>query len=401
MMAERGVIVDRLSGINYTSRTGCPLVAQGTGVIAFDSTSDYWNKASITSGVGFGTLYHCNAAPTADRFPLILGNGLQHHTRFGPALFRASLDGGANYANCTFMPVGRGPVWFDVIWNATAGRTELYANGTLNAQAAVAAASVPAAGTDSVGRHGSTLAVWIYSTTPSAASIRSVYVRDFARVPLWQWTPHREFAAIATGTTGGNDDWYCPVGGAGLSIVWRTDLSEPAGGHLALTADAGSMARIEFPFRRPVFGSWLVEYEIRNPAFGADGMIIGLGNRRGVDPTVAGSNAYWINQYNNGGGWWRTSLYLANGAQIDGADTAIANAVAGRRGKILLTHAVNGDWQVWGYLPGVGWYWTQVVGNDVSVLEEGFITLIPRSAYVERVTYFQGEMTPHELEVTP
>jgi len=400
-MVRRGAIRNLASsgaGYDLVTRVGTPLVGQGGGVYAVDSATSYWQGPFVPS-VDLSMEAEFTTAPTAARVPLWNGTtgGTGHvFSTLIAGTLQGTMNGFGVSSTTAYSLVGRGPFRADIWHDGVLQR--LLINGSLADSDAVVP-GVPA-GLLRAGFHGNISLVKAHGIAlGSDAAYRSSYVREFAKQILWQWTPHREFASIATGTTGGDDDWYSPVGGAGLSIVWRTDLSEPAGGHLALTADSGSMARIEFPFKRPVFGAVLIEYKIRNPAFGADGMIVGLAPTRGADPTLAGSNAYWVNQYNNGGGWWRTSLYLANGAQIDGADTAIANAVAGRRGKILLTHAVNGDWQVWGYLPGVGWYWSQAVGNNVAVLEEGFISLIPRGNYVERVSYLQGEMTPHELAV--
>jgi hypothetical protein len=128
-------------------------------------------------------------------------------------------------------------------------------------------------------------------------------------------------------------------------------------------------------------------------------MIVGLTPRRGVDPTLAGSGAFWFWMRQVAGPWWRASVYYANGAQIDAVDTA-ALPVAGDRGILRITHAVNGDWQCYNYLRSTGgWWWSAAVGNDVSALNEPCLTVVPRGAYISKIVHYQGEMTCHEGDV--
>jgi hypothetical protein len=182
-----------------------------------------------------------------------------------------------------------------------------------------------------------------------------------------------------------------------MKFVWMTDLSVPGSGRLALTDTGATMRRIDLMHTKmPVFGSWLIEYAVRDPA--NDQLIVGLTPTMGQDPTVAASASYWIKVYNSGGGFWRTSLYLANGAQIDAADCP-AVAVAGDRGKVLLTHHPDGSWQVYSYLRSLNsWYWSAASPVDVGALSSNYVTVAPRGAYVERITRYQGEMLPSELE---
>lgn len=399
MMPERGAIRDK-SGNGYDlTRTGTPLTGQGSGIYVNDAVGSYYSAGTFipvgASDFSYTLEHQMDVAPSGARYAL----NRSHYMFYcnAGAAPQISFDGGVTLSAAPFSAVGRGPYRLDGLYDGINQYNVM--NGVVVDSDAVAP-TWAGANPLLIGTHGTFRFAKVYNVRRTVAEARASYVREFAKQVLWQWTPHREFAGIATGTTGGDDDWYSPVGGSGLSIVWRTDLSEPAGGHLALTADAGSMARIEFPFRRPLFGSWLISYEVRNPAFAADTPIVGFTPMRGVDPTVLGSGSYWAQMYNNGGGWWRTSLYYANGAQIDGADVLAASVVAGTRMKALITRDVNGDWQVYTYCSTTkSWGWTVAVGNDVNALSEGNIVIIPRSSYIERVTYLQSELTPHELEV--
>ena len=95
------------------------------------------------------------------------------------------------------------------------------------------------------------------------------------------------------------------------------------------------------------------------------------------------------------GPWWRTSLYYENGAQIDAVDTAYPGPITG---KILLTHSVNGDWQLYNYVDSYKrWYWSTAVGNDISKLSTQTVNVASRGVHVLGITRYQGEMTHNEL----
>lgn len=393
----RGAIHDIYGSTDLNTRRGLPLAGHGCGIQATDSGNYGWGTAAtpwpVTPTVcAYVIDLEVPSQPTARRYHLVNGSvaGAEISTDNG-GLLGVSFDRVNFVTAAANLLVGRGRARVAGLYDGA--NQHLVINGTLIASGAV----VPAApnGYAALGEHGTIRDATIYSAQRTLAEDRADYVRDFARQVVWQWTPHREFASIATGTTGGTDDWWCPLGAATMGIVLRPDLSHPSGGRLALTdTQAVSLNRIEFPFRRPWFGSWLIEYEVRNTA--TDSMVVGFAPTRGADPTMAGSNAYWIHTRLVAGPWWRSSVYLANGAQIDAADAPTGTPIAGNRCKVMVSRAVNGNIQVWQQTPG-GWWWSAAVGNDVNVLEEGFISLAPRGAYIERVTYYHGEMTPHEL----
>lgn len=394
-LPQRGQIVDRTGNGYDLTQTGTARIGQGYGILYDNETTNYYagNIIPVTSPDLAYMMYY-EMTTTCPGLRYCLGN--QGHYMYGGFgdLVEGSLDGGGTLSATTYSVLGRGPLRAALLFDGT--DQILMVNGDVADQDAVTPAAL--GGWFRLGRHGNVRGAKVWNAQRTPAQERAEYVEEFASRILWQWTPHREIASIATGTTGGDDDWWCPLGAATMDIVWRPDLSHPAGGRHALTdTQAVNLNRIEFPFRRPWFGSWLVEYEVRDPA--TDSMVVGFAPTRGVDPTAAGSNAYWLWVRTAAGPWWRAGVQLANGVQIDAADAPFPGPVAGDRCKVLFSRAVDGTIQVWQYTPAPirGWWWSVATGNDVNVLEEGFISLAPRGSYIERVTYFQGEMTPHEL----
>lgn len=383
---------------------GVPLIGYNNGILSENSALNSWSCAAgpATGAVTYRyrIIHRQDVAPAAaDR--LILYNAVNHY-------FASELVGlGAVYfftgigsSISPFTAVGRG----ECVWDATYanGTLTLYCNGRQVDQDVVA--SVAPAGGLYIGYHGETTEAKVFSASATAAQVRSEYVRDHARRVIWQWTPGEDgegpVGGILTGAVGHN--WTCPLGAATMQFVWRPDLSDPNGGRLALTNSVVDTARIDFEIGpRPVFGSWLVEWTVRDPA--TDSLQVALNSIRGQDYTAAGSNAYWIWSRLVAGPWFRTSLFLANGAQIDAADCAFPGPIAGDRMKALLTHHPDGSWQVYIYCRSLGsWYWSVAAPADVTVLSTSCLTVAPRGAYVERVTFYNGELTPHELEiVTP
>lgn len=383
------------AAFDLTTRVGVPLVGHGGGVYVADDAGSYHQGAVYPAGVAMAGEHQVDALPAAAR--IVAQNGAQHLARVDAAgQFEASLNSGATYSTAAWNATGRGP--FHWVVDHDGANQRLWINRRLADSDAVAL-GVPA-GNIQVGRTGTARRL---RCLPARPDVNALYLGDFARRVVYAWKPWRvgegPAGGIATGAVG-EGDWYCPSGGASLAFVWRHDLSEPGGGHLALT-DSGalSMRRLDFMHTKmPSFGSWLVEYEVRNPAFGADGLIVGLTPQRGVDPTAAGSGSYWVTAGNNGGGWWRSSLYYQNGAQIDAVDCDVANVPAGTRCKLLLTRTVAGDWQTYTWRSSDNrWYWSTVTGNDVAALSSSYLTIAPRGAYVSRVTRYAGEMLPSEL----
>jgi hypothetical protein len=238
----------------------------------------------------------------------------------------------------------------------------------------------------------------------SDAAYRARYVREFARELIHSWKPGEEgetnTAGILTGTTN-PAGWSCPLGAASLRHEWRRDLGDPQGGRLGLTdTGATSMRRLDFPHEtRPAFGAWLIDYEVRNPAAGGDEMIFALTPRPGVDPTLAGSQSYYVRCFRFSANWWRCDLHYENGAKFDSVDCAGADVPAGGKMKLLVTRTVAGDWQLYTYNHAVrAWFWSAAVGNHVTQLSSGCVVIAPRGAWVTGFKRFQGEMTPHELD---
>ena len=405
-LAQWGRVLNRAaSGAIYdlSVRVGCPIVGQGGGILVTDNSANA-QRSPVVIPVPPATQAHevdmqYDALPTATRYVVAPGwNSGTYLIVVNGIGTRITLNNAGTFTVIGDMS-GRGP--HRVGFSYDGANQFACLNGRFVAQNACAPTAI--GGPGHVGDH-STVRLWkAYNINKTVAEFRASYIREFARKVVYQWKPsavgERSFA---TGNVG-EGDFYCPSGGAGLSTVWRPNLSEPGGGHLALTGDnAPSMARLDFMHpRMPIFGSWLIEYEVRNPAWAGDSPIIGFTPMRGVDPTVAGSQSYWLNMYNNGGGWFRTSLYYENGAQIDGADLFAASVLANDRNKCLLTHDVDGSWQVYTYNSSIRrWGWTTATPIDVSNLNSNYLTIIPRGGYVTGVTRYQGSMTPHELETT-
>lgn len=396
---ERGAIRNYGStgATNDLARSGLPLVGQGHGVRAVDSASCGWKTGASPVAVTAATSAYVveaeiDANPSATRYLLVNGSVDGYETRVeATGEIQISFDRATMTSTAAGFAAGKGPMRIAGLYDGT--NQYLLINGRTVSSDTVAADTPD--GYFAIGEHGTIRSARVYGAIRWQADEMVAYARDFARKVLWQWTPHREIPSIATGTTGGDDEWSCPLGAATMGIVWRPDLTDPRGGRFALTdSQNAALNRIEFPFRRPWFGSWLIEYESRDPA--TDSAVIGFTPSRGVDPTAAGSGSYWANLYQHAGPWWRTAVFYANGAQIDGADCPFGTPVAGDRCAALITRAVDGTIQTYSRTPG-GWWWTSASAVDVSALSEGYIVLAPRGIYIERVTYFQGAATPHEL----
>jgi hypothetical protein len=66
--------------------------------------------------------------------------------------------------------------------------------------------------------------------------------------------------------------------------------------------------------------------------------------------------------------------------------------------KALWTRAVDGSNQIYVYSDASkSWFWSAVTPVDVGVLTSNYVTIGGRGSYIERITRFRGEMTPHEL----
>lgn len=385
---------------DLTTKAGTPKVGYGGGVYCVDEAGSYWQGTTYSTGntsFHYRLVHEQRTATTVDR--IIFINGVQH--RFaapaaGTIYFTPNNGGGLSIS--PFSTVGRGPCVWDALYSG--GTLTLLCNGR-QADQDVIAAVAPAGGVMAVGRHGEHLMTKVYNATETVVDARASYAEEFAKPVTHSWKPN----AVGEGPAGGirtgsfGPDWSCPLGGATLQYVWRTDLSEPAGGHLALT-DSGalSMRRIDIQGSRcPVFGSWIIDYEVRDPA--TDDMIFALSSIPGQDPTLAGSGAYWVRMYTAPGPWWRAGLYLANGAQIDAVDLPFPGPIAGDRGQLLITHSVDGSWQMYNRVRSLKlWYWSAATPVDVGQLWTKDYTIIPRGMYINGFYRLQSEITPHELE---
>jgi len=406
-LAQWGRVLNRASSgavYDLPVRIGTPLIGQGGGILG--AAGSAWRYAGVVpvgnTNLSYTTLVQYDVVGAAWTMATRNGGHYAVVTTGGGDRPNCSFDGGGTSSGPAYPIVGRGPVWFDALYD---GVNQIAVCNGVQADIDAVVPNIGAAATLDTGYVGTTRLFKVYNIRRTVAQARAQYVREFAKKVLFSWAPRDVGEGPAGGIlTGSTPGGYatCPLGAATMQFVWRPDLSHPAGGRLCLTDSAvGAMNRIDIEYgNRPWFGSWLIEYEIRDPA--TDSLIVGWTPRRGIDPTLAGSNAYWAWIRTAAGPWWRSSLYLANGAQIDAADAPWPGPVAGNRCKMLVTRDVDGTIQTWTYVPTptAGWWWSTVTGNDVTVLNEGCLTIAPRGPRVERITWYQGAMTPHELEST-
>lgn len=387
---------------DLTTRAGVPIVGQGGGIYSRSGFNVWYNPAAIPVGnSNFSYDLECEVYAAVNGY--LVGNTAQHFISVtAGGLPYISFDAGVTPSITAFSVVGRGPFRAAALYD---GANQIL---TINGRQADADAVVPGApaGQFHVGSSGPDAVdrlLKVYSVRRTVAQARASYVREFARKVIYHWEP----SAVGEGPAGGiptnavgEGDWYCPLGGATLQFAWVTDLSVPGGGYLALT-DSGalSMRRLDFSLpRRPMFGSWLVRYRLRNPIFGGDNPRVGFISVRGADMTAAGSQSIWNEGFNTGGGWWRNQLSRENAGTI-GVDADHAVTAAGDDGAVLITHHVDGNFRIYSFSRTLaGWFWRQAaVVNDVNFLAYNYISIAPRGSYIKSVTGFQGEMDPHEL----
>ena len=399
-LAQFGRYLNRArSGAIYdlTTSVGTPIIGQGGGVYVHDAVGSYWQGTSYSGGSRIRALVNVTSAPAGTR--AIFQNGNRYLIYLSSANQPyISLDGGVTYTGWLTNISNRGPVLIDG-WLTEGLMQRLYANGTYCNQGGPVTAGATA-GYMQCGRHSEIRMAAVYdpaSARITDAQIRASYVRDFARHIIWQWTPRDvgegPAGGILTGSHSGVGGWTCPLGASTMSFVWRADLSIPSGGRLCLTdTQTTTLNRIDFEYgSRPWFGSYLIEYQVRNPA--SDNLVVGWLPIRGADPTAAGSASYWVHVRPTGG-VYRSSVYYANSTEIVGVD--MTTPAAGDRCAVLVTRHPSGDIRVYS-LGRNGWTACSAAVNHVTSLSEGCMTVAPRGAYVERVTMFQGEMMPEEL----
>lgn len=407
-LAVHGKYINRAAlggaALDLTTRSGAPIIGPSGGMMAVDHGS-WWQGTTVNVGaLNFAYAMEIDFQTTPGANQVIYQNGGGTHALYNNlGTLQASLTGGASVSQTPYNVVGRGPALYHVLYDGT--NCYLLANGTVVDSDAMVALNTNA-GLQYMRGPGDHRAHRVYNYRMTVAEARASYVRDFARKVLWQLAPRDvgegPAGGILTGSYSGVGGYTCPLGAATMQFVWRPDLSHPAGGRLCLTdSQTANLNRIDFEYgSRPWFGSWLIEAETRDPA--TDNLVVGWTPMRGVDPTAAGSNSYWMHLRTAAGPWWRASLYLANGAQIDAADAPFPGPGANERVKVLVTRDVDGTVQLYQYVqtPTRGWWWSAAVGNDVTVLPEACLTIAARGMRVERVTWFQGAATPHELGIT-
>lgn len=395
---------------NINTRAGTPLVGQGGGLYVVDAAGSYWSRAAQIGVDEKASAYSIEAEfeanPTAARYCLVNGSVGGYETRVeATGEIAISFDRATLSTTAAGFAPGKGPMRVTGIYDPATGSQSLMINGVVYDTDAV----VPVApnGFFALGAHGTIRAGRVYNAVRSVAVEREAYIRDFASKVLWQWTPRDvgegPAGGILTGSYSGVGGYTCPLGAATMGFVWRPDLSIPAGGRLCLTdTQVAAMNRIDFEFgNRPLFGTWIIEYQIRDPA--TDSPIIGFTPRRGVDPQAAGSTSYWCWIRTAAGPWWRVSMGYENNTAvpIDSADAPWPGPNAGDRCIAVVSRDVDGSVQTWNYVPNPqrGWWWTTAVGNHVTTLAEGCITVAPRGSYIERISWLQGAATPHELGI--
>jgi hypothetical protein len=301
---------------------------------------------------------------------------------------------GVVYYNHSF--VGRGPSWLTI--------AHIGANTTILDQGRVINAGAFATGGGALGRtrfgaHGILRGAIMRRAQLTAAEDRALCVDQWGRQIQWAWRPTREgvthAGGIATNDTFG--DWHCPLGGANLKFEWIDDLSHPDGGYLALTDDGAlAMRRIQFPFRRPLFGTFRWRYIIRDNT--TDNPIMGFVGERDNDPTAAGAGSGYV-QSQNAAGAWQTTLHRDNGAAMITISHALpAN---GSVVDINVTRHTEGVWRMGVAVNGEWLYNDAAAVADVTYLLSPWIVLVPRGSYILQHVRHQGEMTPMEAPPWP
>ncbi|MFA6169074.1 MAG: hypothetical protein WC700_20780, partial [Gemmatimonadaceae bacterium] len=351
------------AGYDLVTRAGTPKIGHGGGIYCVDEAASYRQGACYPHDASnFSHTIQTVMTSVPGAFRLLLTNASQRFYANVDGTIHVSSNAGATFSMTAFPILNRGPVVADLLYD---GVNQILAINGRQADADAAVAAAPGA-LLSCGFHNEHRLVKVYNIRRTVAQARASYVREFARRIVWQWTPRDcgegPVGGILTGSCSGVGGWTCPNGDAAMKFVWRPDLSHPNGGRLALTnTTLGTMDRIDLEYgSRPFFGSMLVEYQVRDPA--NDDLIVGFTPMRGVDPTAAGSLSYWLRMRSVAGPWWRSSVYLANGAQIDAADMD-AEPVANERCAVLLTRAVDGTIQTYAR-NSRGWWWSAATGND-------------------------------------
>lgn len=394
-IAVHGYPINRAAtGAAYdlVTRAGTPLVGQGGGILGVPGS--YWTRAALfpqLSGYEFDLETH--TANNNNLFANGWGGGFFMWNVAGSTRFSFNNVAGAVVIGNV---VGRGPCRIA----ATYDGASQYA--ILNGRVVDTNAVVPAvpAGVTRVGESDTTRMLKVWSVMPTVDQLRASYIRDFASKVIWQWQPRDcgegPAGGILTGSYSGVGGYTCPLGAATMGFVQRGD-------RLTLTdTQAVNLHRIDFEFGpRPLFGTWIIEYQIRDPA--TDSPVIGFTPRRGVDPMAAGSTSYWAWMRTAAGPWWRVSMGYENNtaAPIDSADAPWPGPNAGDRCIAVVSRDVDGAVQTWNYVPNPqrGWWWTAATGNHVTTLAEGCLTVAPRGSYIERITWLQGAASPHEIGI--
>jgi hypothetical protein len=397
----------RLGGALYdlipSAVFGVSRVGQGGGIYSVDNPASSWTCAPVIPVPSTTSAYamelDVESNPTALRYLLVNGSVSGYETRISnTGVISISFDRATMSSSAAGFGIGRGQMRVAGIFDGV--NQHLVISGRLIDSDAVAPAAP--VGYFAVGEHTTIRKVQVYNAIKSLAQERAAYVSQFAKNVVWSWTPVSCGEGPASGVlTGSTPGGYatCPSGGATMQFVWRSDLSIPNGGRLCLTdSNPAGQRRIALAHTKmPVFGSWILRYQVRDPA--TDSFQFALTQLPDVDYTAAGSQSYHVNLRQVAGPWWRASLYYENGAQIDAVDTP-SLPIVGDRGALLLTHAVDGTWQIESYLDSLkSWFWSAAAPVHVTQLSSNYLVIAPRGAYVESAHRCQSEMTSAELAV--
>ncbi len=379
-----------VTGATYdlVTPTGSPLIGQGGGIYVPASSNSYWSGAVYALGVAMSGEHEIAVAPTADS--IVVQNGAQHLARDVKTTgrFEASLNSGAVYSTADWDFSGRGPFHWAVTYSGT--NQNLWINRRLVDSDAVAL-GVPA-GNIQIGRFGTTRSARFYNTQPNVAKI---YL-DFARNVLFHWTPDDGESSTGIATGQSNNEWRCISGGASLKFEWVHSNKWYPNGTLAFTDTIGGVNNrgIVFSLVRPRFGSIYYEYLIRDPA--TDSSIVEISAQKIVG-AIGASTGIHYSYGRTTGGVWRVSWAREAGGFATNVDTRAV--VAGDKVGVLWCPAIDGNWRLFASVNGM-WYGSDsTVASDVTYLNNVDLGIFPGGSKVTKLTWYQGEMTPGELNL--
>jgi hypothetical protein len=280
-------------------RAGTPRIGQGGGVLVTDDANSYYTNAVAIPVTPATSAYaieiDVDANPTATRYLLTNGSATGADIRLSnTGVLSVTFDRATLSSTAAGFCNGKGPMRVAALFDGV--NQHLVVNRRIIDSDAVAPAAL--VGFFAIGQHGTIRKAQVYRTVRSLAEESAAYVSQSARRVKFSWTPVSCGEGPASGVlTGSTPGGYatCPSGGATMQFVWRPDLSIPNGGRLCLTdSNPAGQRRIALAHTRmPVFGSWLLRYQVRDPA--TDSFQFALTQMPDVDYTAAGSQSYHVN----------------------------------------------------------------------------------------------------------